>query len=136
MSAALPTPQDCAELLAFLPRFQEPGFRAVVGSDYRVDAATGQKFWIGPRYHPSVAEFFHVLGATPCWFDREYDRGRCGALLQDPDAIASADLTTLRSLLTACQRAERFGEGAWGAAVDQGYIAALLTRLQALARDA
>ena len=135
-SASLPTSQDCAELLAFLPLFQEPGFRATLGSDFAVDAATGRGNWIGPRYHSSVIGFFSLISTKACWIDRKYDPAACGALLRDPDALASADLATRRSLLTACQRAERFGEGAWAIAVEQGYIVALLARLQVLARTA
>ena len=48
----------------------------------------------------------------------------------DPEALQAADLLTLRKLLTAHVRAERFAEGHLASVFESGHIAAILRRLK------
>jgi hypothetical protein len=132
MSIALPGPAEVAELLAFLPRFREAGFQAQIGTNERTDPDTGRYLWIGPIYHPAVVEFFNVLN-RPCWLDKHYQPRQCNVWIRDPQIIANADLAAIRAMLTYCNRQERVSEGTWGASVQEGYIEALLVRMEQLA---
>jgi O-acetyl-ADP-ribose deacetylase len=50
--------------------------------------------------------------------------------MDDPKAIAGADLLTLRKLLTAHVRGDRFTEGHLAAVLEKGHILAILKRLE------
>lgn len=134
MSVPLPASTDIAELLAFLPRFREAGFQAQIGTHDRTDPVTGRYLWIGPIYHPAVIEFFNVLN-RPCWLDKHYQPRLCAVWLRDPQIIANADIAQIRAMLMYCNRQERVSEGTWGASVQEGYIEALLVRLEQLAAN-
>lgn len=134
MSIALPGPADVAELLTFLPRFRETGFQARLGSNSTTDPVTGRHVWIGPLYHPAVVEFFEVLN-RPCWLDKRYQPDQCDVWIRDRQIIATADLAAIRAMLTYCNRLERVSEGTWGTSVQEGYIEALLVRLEQLAAE-
>jgi Family of unknown function (DUF6508) len=55
--------------------------------------------------------------------------------MQDPALLAQADLLTLRKLLTAHVRQDRFIEGHLAQMLENGHISAILRRLREL-RDA
>jgi hypothetical protein len=50
----------------------------------------------------------------------------------DPDVVAEADLLTVRKLLTAHARADRFIEGHFVSVLESGHIIAVLRRLEAI----
>lgn len=50
----------------------------------------------------------------------------------DPEAVANADLTTVRRLITTHVRKDRFVEGHLAAAFEEGHIRALLARLEVI----
>ena len=113
-------------LLAFLPIFEQEGFHA------------GR--WITEKGYfpyflssPEVDRFQHALYDQnivfsfdwSAWEEKKY-------YAENNDALADADLLTLRKLLTAHIRSDRFVEGHFGAVVESGHIAAILRRLQQL----
>ncbi len=57
----------------------------------------------------------------------EWDEGR--ELAADPERIASVDMLTIRKLITALVRNERFCEGALQGAYERGVIQAILSRI-------
>lgn len=118
LSQPLPTAAQIDALLAFREALERPG------RSFCRAAETGP--W--PIYEPDVAAFFGAAG-QPCWSDYDYVPAEQWALLGQPQAIAAADLEGLRSMLTCCVRAERFGDGAWCSLLERGVIQALLARL-------
>ncbi|WP_131177673.1 DUF6508 domain-containing protein [Phytopseudomonas dryadis] len=116
-------PADIDELLAFQPRLYPDGtpIQAVV--------ACHDDRW--PVYAEAVQAFFSAAGKD-CWSDFDYDVNRAGEMLKTPERIASASLDELRSMLTWCVRGERFCDGHHALVIENGYVLALLQRLQAL----
>ncbi len=121
------------ELLRFLPLFDIPGKQFVE----RWNGGRQQDGTIimpSPVYLPEVEDFFR-LAAHPPWCDRDYDPDSAGAMLDDDAAVSGADLDQIRSMLTYCERGERFCDGHWGAMLSSGRVVKLLRRLELL-RDA
>ncbi len=56
-------------------------------------------------------------------------------LHNDPEALASADLETLRKLLTVHVRKDRFSEGHLAAVIRDGHVLAILKTLEELGGD-
>ena len=129
MTTATPpdlSPAQLDAILAYLPIFAQPGF--VFGAWHTPE---GQfPFWTASH---EVRAFLTVLHheqfITPFdWVNwaKEAQRYRTGG----DTALATADLTTLRKLLTAYVRADRFAEGTLAARFEEGHITAILRRLQ------
>lgn len=114
-------------LLAFLPRFEQPGY--VFGEWVR---RPGQF----PFYQPTseVRQFLDALPASGLIIPYDWSawRGTAQRYLEDPAALAGADLETLSRLLTLHVRQDRFVEGHLAAMLEAGHITALLRRLRHL----
>jgi hypothetical protein len=90
-----------------------------------------------PIYPPEFDSFHRDLArlgfiqrfAWPDWVPRGL------ALQQDPDAMARADLTDLVKLLTWHIRAERFGDGHLANALQDGWLLAIMRRLQEISAE-
>jgi hypothetical protein len=98
---------------------------------YRVDGARGYV-----EYEPEVDAFMddlNLLGFTHP-FDWPRWRVKGMAVQLDPGRLAAADLTDLVKLLTMHVRAERFNEGHWARALDDGWFAGILRRLAEIER--
>jgi len=81
-----------------------------------------------PRYQPLVDEFFrHVAGDG--WLDYEYNPEQASQMIRDENAIKTASLKQIQTLLTFCIRGERFSDGHWEEMIKKGYIRRLLERL-------
>lgn len=118
------------ELLAFLPSFNAPD-RAYV----KEWASGGRKGHIPyPIYKDNVQAFFRLAG-MPWWSDRDYEPGRARRMLEDDDFVQTCSLDEIRTMLTYCVRAERFGDGLWEYVLRHGHIQALLRRLAVLRDD-
>jgi hypothetical protein len=118
------------ELLRFLPLFSHPNEELEpqwhgIGSAPEKDGSLQMPY---PTYPPIVKDFFGVAG-QPCWSDRGYLPEVAAKMIQSDEAIASASLSEIRTMLTFCVRGERFCDGHWGAMIRQGRIAAILNRL-------
>jgi len=126
-----PTTQDIKELTAFLPLLYEEGISPVKkwhGGDKDKDGVITIPW---PEYDPIVMEFIEVA-ERECWIDPEYLSKSAGQLLDDEDAVKSADLDQIKTMLTYCVRGERFCTGHWGAMIEKGYVRRLLERLAEL----
>jgi hypothetical protein len=123
----LPTRKDIEELTAYLPRLYAEGFTPVLHwneSEKRKDGSFSMPY---PDYHPLVHEFFR-LGGGP-WMDYEYNPENAYQLLKDEQAIKTASLPQVKSMLTYCVRGERFSDGHWEEMIEKGYIGRILERL-------
>jgi hypothetical protein len=82
--------------------------------------------------YPSIVEEFFKLAGRPWWSDYEYSPEAAAKMVQSDEAIASASLSEIKTMLTFCVRGERFCDGHWGSMVRQGRIGAILRRLEQL----
>lgn len=125
------TGERIGELLRFLPLFAGPstGSAAAWGGGERdQDGVLTMPF---PIYRPAVTEFFELAG-QPCWSDYDYEPSAAGELVRSDEAIATASLAQIKTMLTFCVRGERFCDGHWQAMIEEGRIAAILGRLRQL----
>jgi len=126
-----PTPEEIEELIAFLPRLYKPGFSPVMkwhGGDKDDDGVITMPW---PEYEPIVMEFFKVA-EWECWTDFDYLSTSAGLTLDDEDAVRTADLNQIKTMLTFCVRGERFCTGHWNGVIENGHIRRLLERLAKL----
>jgi len=124
---SLPTLQDIEELTAFLPRLYAEGFVPIVswgGGEKLKDGSYSMHY---PNYDSLVEEFFNAVRGA--WLDYEYDPEQAYQMLKDEQAVKTASLLQIKSMLTFCVRGERFSDGHWGAMIEKGYIRRLLERL-------
>ena len=117
-------------VLKYLPIFQEPGYQ--FGEWHTPE---GQSAYFS--YKPEVDEFVGTLYKQgliiqfdwPSWKE-EIRRYR-----SDPATLAKADLLTIRKLLTAHVRADRFVEGNLASIFREGHLTAILQRLKNIRRE-
>jgi len=120
-------PEQIDAVLAFLPVFTQPGisfgeWRAPEGQmPYYADSREVRDFVAALYKHRFVVSF-----DWPSWQDE------AKRLMNEPGALAEADLLTLRKLLTTHVRADRFNEGHLGSVLESGHVAAILRRLQVI----
>ena len=124
------TLKDIDALLCFLPLFDVPD-RSFAHWPEPTKLRGGAITFPYPKYPDDVLEFYRRAGSG-CWQDFGYSPKRSSAMLADPERIRNATLLELRSMLTYCVRSERFGDGSWEHWLREGYIVALLKRLQLL----
>lgn len=124
------TKEQINELLAFLPAFEVPGrsFGEERGSELKANGSITMP-WVD--YAPDVLKFFQVA-SQPCFLDVDYVRKNPVAWLETPDFIQAANLEQLITLLTFCNRIERFHDGAWRDMLERGIIQNILRRMAAL----
>ena len=117
--------QQMDAILQYLPIFET--------QDYQF----GQ--WVKPEgqfpyfsFSPEVDEFIGALRKQGMIipFDWTSWRKEAERYQADPKALETADLLTLRKLLTVHVRAERFAEGHLASVFESGHIAAVLHRLK------
>jgi hypothetical protein len=123
-----PTFQEIEKLTAFLPRLYSDGFVPIEswgGGEKRQDGSISVPY---PNYNPVVEEFFRQVSSEG-WLDHEYDPEQAYRMLKDENAIRTASLAQIKTMLTFCVRGERFSDGHWGQMVEEGYIRRLLARL-------
>lgn len=124
----LPTLQQIETLTSYLPRLYAEGFSPIEhwsGGEKLKDGSITLPY---PKYDPLVEEFFRHVSADG-WLDYEYDIDRAYQMLKDENAVKTASLEQIKSMLTFCVRGERFSDGHWGAMIEKGYIRRLLERL-------
>lgn len=125
-----PTKEQIDELLAFLPALEATGrsFGEERGSEKQPDGSITFP-WVD--YSPDVVEFFHCA-SQPWFLDVEYVGKNPGDWLENPEFIQTAGLEQLITLLTFCNRIERFNDGAWKDALERGIIQNILRRMAEL----
>ncbi len=126
----LPTAQQIDAVLAFLPLIEHPAEPL-----YRVDTDVSM---LDPYvYGEVVSGLVDALYANR--FVEPFDwRGWSATAkeyMDDPTRLDSADLGTLRKLLTTHARAERFSSGHLAMVINSGHLVAVLRRLAELRRQ-
>lgn len=126
-----PTSHDIDALTAFLSKLYKDGPEPIVvwHDPFEESGAMGRPPW--PEYREDVRAFFEMAG-NDAWADYGYVPETAGRLLKETGAIESADLLSLKTMLTYCVRGERFCDGHWEMMVSAGYIRRILTRLAEL----
>lgn len=127
----LPTAEEIAELVAFLPRLYAAGFVPVKKWNLSVQREDGVYTMPYPEYDPLVEEFMRAA-ARECWRDYGYRPEEAHRMLADEGFVKTADLNQVKTMLTYCVRGERFGDGHWEALIAGGHIRRLLLRLSEL----
>ncbi len=124
------TDESISEIIAYLPYFLEDNnFGEWSGGD-KVDGVFQMPHL---TYSDKVIEFFRSLHSTKFMVNFDWgswDEGR--DIIASPRLIQQADLLTLRMLLTAVVRNDRFCEGALLSAIEDGIIQEILGRLKVL----
>jgi hypothetical protein len=112
-------------VLRFLPIFEQPGY--VFGE------------WRSPKgqfpYYSMTTEamdFFRTIQPILFPFDWSSWQGEAEKYVVDPQALGTADLLTMRKLLTTHVRMDRFVGGHFGGMLESGHITAILRRLKEL----
>jgi hypothetical protein len=118
-------------ILAYLPIFERPGYSF---GEWQVQRGIFP-FW---AQSPEVLAFIEALHREQ--FISPFDWVSWAAEAQrltqgGAEALATADLTTLRKLVTSYVRADRFSEGTLASLFESGQIVAILRRLRQI-RDA
>jgi len=120
-----PTKEDLDRLLAFLPKFQVWGFKAVI-KWHGLEQTGSEQECAWPEYHLDIDAFVDLL-VLECWNDYEY---------MDKEMfwynIPRAKLDELKTYLTNFYRIERFCDGHMEKVFDEGFIVDILLRLQEL----
>nr|WP_281354551.1 DUF6508 domain-containing protein [Pseudomonas akapageensis] len=103
---------------------------------YAPSAATLRQFGEkSPQWNDKIYIFLRVLYATnfmsPFNWMQEFS-GNNRAVMQDASLLDTADAETVRKLLIAHVRADRFCEGHLNAIIRDGYLERALNRLRAL----
>ena len=120
-------------LLEFLPlarraETSEVGFAQA--ASYR-DRESGIYYYRGVRYPEEFDRFREVLVAAG-WLDLDYDQKEGLRYMDQPERVWGAPFRTVRRLLTFCDRGERFSDGFWGNAFEEGFVRRILERLAEL----
>ena len=134
MDTRTPTSKDIEELVAFLPLLYRPGFTPVKewhGGDRDQDGVITMPW---PGYDTIVTEFIKVA-EREYWTDDDYLSASARQMLDDEDAVKTADLSQIKTMLTFCVRGERFCTGHWGAVIENGCVRRLLERLAELGQQ-
>ena len=124
-----PTLEEINELVEFLSRLYQKEFSSVKkwhGGDKDEDGVITMPY---PEYEPVVSEFFEIA-SSECWTDYDYLSRSAGQMLGDEDAVRTADLDQIKTMLTFCVRGERFCTGHWAAVIENGHVRKLLQRLE------
>ena len=120
-------PDPVAAIMRFQQLFDSPGY--IFG---QIVSPPGQ--WGYAAMSPDVDEFVQALYDNG-WvepFDWPSFQDQAEKYFENPDSLATADLETLRKLLTLHVRKERFCDGHLLAMFDAGHIQAILRRLRAI----
>jgi hypothetical protein len=120
-----PTRSDIRQLVAYLPRLYGSRLELVRGFD-----ASG----LGACDYDPLVKRFYRLASQDCWCDFGYQPAEVEASIRDLEWLSRASIQEIKSVLTYCQRQERFQSGHWKAMIEGGVIRAVLERLNVILR--
>jgi hypothetical protein len=127
MTEQFPQPQqeDIETTLAFIPILSEPDF---IFGEWRTPEGQFPHY----AFSPEASRLIDALVKLIIVFDWPAWSEEAPALMEDPAALAKADLLTLRKLITTHVRVERFNEGHLAGQFESGHLLAILYRLKEL----
>ncbi len=114
---------DLDAILSFLPTLSNPDF---VFGEWKTPPGQFPHYF----FSPETLQFLKALDKLIIVFDWPAWHEEAAHYLEIPDALAKADLLTLRKLITIHVRAERFNEGHLAAQYKNGHLVAILARLK------
>lgn len=123
-----PSLTEIDQLTAYLPILYADGYKPVKVWHGGVKDKDGMMHVPYPEYHEAVIEFFRLV-STDSWLDYQYIPQDAGEVLENEEAVASASLVEIKTLLTYCVRGERFCDGHWAAMIEDSNIRQILERL-------
>ncbi len=85
-------------------------------------------FLVGPDYTDEVIELFKLI-SQPYWCDFSYSPDTAGNMVYDDDFIKNASLDEIKTMLTYCNRGERFCSGHREDMIIQGRLEKIFDRL-------
>jgi hypothetical protein len=129
-NTTLPTLKDIEKLTAYLPRLYAEGFTAALKWNESEQSKDGSYSMPYPEYNPLVHEFSRVVSGA--WLDYEYTPEQAYQMLKDDQAVRTASLAQIKTMLTFCVRGERFSDGHWEEMIEKGYIRRILERLNVI----
>lgn len=114
-------PGQIDEVLEFLPAFESPGYKFGEWADAGYFS-----------YSPEVDDWIRALYEQNFFLTFDWTRWKEEAqrYRSEPGALETADLLTLRKLLTTHVRADRFVEGHLASVLESGHVTAILRRLK------
>lgn len=115
-------------ILRFLPTFQAAGF-----SPGKMIYRPGTV----PIYElaADVGAFLRVLSDNNWIVSFDWTQWEGRAYLKDPSALANVDIQTAQKLFTVLARQDRFCEGFLGSMIQNGFVTALLQRVEQLRKS-
>lgn len=115
-----------------LPEISKESIKAVL--DHRPRMAVLENTLEAPADHPHIDEMLAVMEMTrfSASFDWQAEFENNEEMLADEEALQKADLDTLRKIMTAHYRIDRYDEGHLSRLILSGYWGKCLNRLQAL----
>jgi uracil-DNA glycosylase len=117
------TLKNIDDLLAFLPIFKNPEFRAF---SFETDAYNVARL----KYDPSIKTFCDFI-SQPSWY-YDYDPVDADVILRNDKLLEKASINDIKAALTYFVCGERFSDGFQGQLVKDGHISKLLERLNVL----
>ncbi|MHB8088021.1 MAG: DUF6508 domain-containing protein [Anaerolineaceae bacterium] len=129
----LPTKKDFQVLVDFLSIFSNPGFDPVLIQPEIEDTLQNNLEKKSVLYKTEVVDFFSLV-SQEIWVDHNYIPASAQEFLENSEKVKTASFEEIRSLLTYCQRGERFCEGHWGVMIKNGKINQILVRLSQIAK--
>ena len=117
------TKTDIEKLLEFQSIFSQPNFKTVRGGGFSyID------------YVPELEAFYRLV-TQPHWCDYQYKPEEVQEVIFSPEFIAQANLFQIKSMLTYCQRGERFCDGHRGEMIKDGVVGRILKRLTVIKEE-
>jgi hypothetical protein len=123
--------QEMDELLAFIPVFSDKDFNPIISWHGGVKKEDGVITLPFPEYDQITVNFFMLL-SKECWVDYDYDPVKIGKMLRDYEYVKNSSLEQIKSLLTYCNRGERFMDGHWDLMIKDGHVHRILQRLRVI----
>jgi ADP-ribosyl-[dinitrogen reductase] hydrolase len=117
--------QQIDAILKYLPIFEKPDYQF---GQWVEPEGQFPYFWFSPGVDEFIGELYKQGMIIP--FDWMSWREEAERYQKDAKTLETADLLTLRKLLTVHVRADRFSEGHLASVFGSGHITAILHRLQ------
>ncbi len=128
--SATPTSDGFAKMVALLPEFEADGASA---GEWRIEEGVMPDFELSPCVTRFVQIAYDEGFVSP--FDWSKWQKEAGEYVDNPDAVASADLGTIQKLITTHVRKERVCCGHPSGMFECGHLTVILRRLAELADE-
>jgi hypothetical protein len=115
--------EEIEAVLAYIPTLSDAGFSF---GEWRTHEGQFPQY----VFSAEADKFIKALSKLIVVFDWPAWKEKASIIMEDPGALAKADLLALRRLITTHLRAERFNEGHLAAQFESGHLLGILKRLK------